>query len=109
MMISEAVSIFKSQQLAGIDIVTDSNYRGKGLASFMEEKYIDFCIQPCWVLTSMKICSLYKILIHQKCSRWKNNIVSIFDELKESITYVKDIVKQFSISSHFSIGVHLWS
>ncbi|KOP80810.1 acetyltransferase [Lysinibacillus sp. FJAT-14745] len=50
--ISEAVSIFKSHQFAEIDIVTDSNYRGKGLASFIAEKFIDYCIlndiQPCW-------------------------------------------------------------
>ncbi|MFB7155572.1 GNAT family N-acetyltransferase [Lysinibacillus sp. NPDC056232] len=50
--ISEAVSIFKSHQLAEVDIVTDPNYRGKGLASFIAEKFIDFCIlndiQPCW-------------------------------------------------------------
>ncbi|MGE8000939.1 GNAT family N-acetyltransferase [Lysinibacillus sp. NPDC093190] len=50
--ISEAVSIFKSHQFAEIDIVTDPNYRGKGLASFIVEKFIDYCllndIQPCW-------------------------------------------------------------
>ncbi|MDD1501962.1 GNAT family N-acetyltransferase [Lysinibacillus sp. CNPSo 3705] len=50
--ISEAVSIFKSQQFAEIDIVTDSNYRGNGLASVIAEKFIDYCIfndiQPCW-------------------------------------------------------------
>ncbi|MGA3675340.1 GNAT family N-acetyltransferase [Lysinibacillus agricola] len=50
--ISEAVSIFKSHQFAEIDIITDSNYRGKGLASFIAEKFIDYCLindlQPCW-------------------------------------------------------------
>lgn len=50
--ISEAVTIFKSQQFAEVDIVTDQNYRGKGLASFIAEEFIDYCIlndiQPCW-------------------------------------------------------------
>ncbi|MGE7672750.1 GNAT family N-acetyltransferase [Lysinibacillus sp. NPDC094403] len=50
--VSEAVSIFKSRQFAEIDIVTDPNYRGKGLASLIAEKFIDYCllndIQPCW-------------------------------------------------------------
>ncbi|KOS62865.1 GNAT family N-acetyltransferase [Lysinibacillus agricola] len=50
--ISEAVSIFKSHQFAEIDIITDSNYRGKGLAGFIVEKFIDDCLlndlQPCW-------------------------------------------------------------
>jgi len=50
--ISEAVSIFKSHQFAEIDIITDSNYRGKGLASFIAEKFIDDCLlkdlKPCW-------------------------------------------------------------
>lgn len=50
--ISEAVTIFKSHQFAEVDIVTDPNYRGKGLASFIAEKFIDYCIlndlQPCW-------------------------------------------------------------
>jgi len=50
--VSEAVSIFKSDQFAEIDIVTDPNYRGQGLASFIAEKFIDYCllndIQPCW-------------------------------------------------------------
>ncbi len=50
--ISEAVSIFKSHQLAEVDIVTDPSYRGKGLASFIAETFIDYClfndIQPCW-------------------------------------------------------------
>ncbi|MDM5247174.1 MULTISPECIES: GNAT family N-acetyltransferase [unclassified Lysinibacillus] len=50
--VSEAVSIFKSHQFAEVDIITDSNYRGKGLASFIAEKFIDYClvndVQPCW-------------------------------------------------------------
>jgi len=50
--ISEAVTIFKSHQFAEVDIVTDPNYRGKGLASFIAEKFVDYCllndIQPCW-------------------------------------------------------------
>ncbi|OXS75500.1 GNAT family N-acetyltransferase [Lysinibacillus sp. KCTC 33748] len=50
--ISEAVSIFRSHQFAEIDIITDANYRGKGLASFIAEKFIDDCLlndlQPCW-------------------------------------------------------------
>ncbi|MEQ6354938.1 GNAT family N-acetyltransferase [Lysinibacillus sp. M3] len=50
--ISEAVSIFKSHQFAEIDIITDTNYRGKGLASFIAEKFLDDCLlndlQPCW-------------------------------------------------------------
>jgi len=50
--ISEGVSIFKSKNYAEIDIITDSNYRGKGLASIVAEQFIDYClsenIQPCW-------------------------------------------------------------
>lgn len=50
--ISESVSIFKSTKFAEIDIVTDSNYRGKGLASIVAEQFIDYClaahIQPRW-------------------------------------------------------------
>ncbi|MGE7689508.1 GNAT family N-acetyltransferase [Lysinibacillus sp. NPDC097214] len=50
--ISEAVSIFISHEFAEIDIITDSNYRGKGLASFIAEKFVDYCLlndlQPCW-------------------------------------------------------------
>lgn len=51
-MISEAVSIFKSMQYAEIDIVTDPSYRGKGLANFIAETFIDYCLlnnlKPCW-------------------------------------------------------------
>lgn len=50
--ISEGVSIFKSKNYAEIDIITDSNYRGKGLASVVAEQFIDYClsenIQPRW-------------------------------------------------------------
>lgn len=50
--ISEGVSIFKSTKFAEIDIVTDSNYRGKGLASIVAEQFINYClaaqIQPRW-------------------------------------------------------------
>ena len=50
--ISEGVSIFKSERYAEIDITTDSNYRGKGLASIVAEQFIDYClsknIQPRW-------------------------------------------------------------
>jgi len=50
--ISECVSIFKSTKYAEIDIVTDLNYRGKGLASIVAEQFIDYClakqIQPRW-------------------------------------------------------------
>lgn len=50
--ISECVSIFKSTRYAEIDIVTDLNYRGKGLASIVAEQFIDYClanqIQPRW-------------------------------------------------------------
>ena len=49
---SEGVSIFKSVDYAEIDIITDSNYRGKGLASLVAEQFIDYClsknIQPRW-------------------------------------------------------------
>ena len=50
--ISEGVSIFKSKKYAEVDIVTDSNYRGKGLASIVAEHFMDHClcrnIQPRW-------------------------------------------------------------
>ncbi|MFJ7661255.1 GNAT family N-acetyltransferase [Lysinibacillus sp. NPDC097162] len=50
--ISECVSIFKSSKYAEIDIVTDLNYRGKGLAGIVAEQFIDYClaetIQPRW-------------------------------------------------------------
>lgn len=50
--ISEAVSIFKSKSYAEVDIITDSNYRGKGLANIVAEQFIDHClsqnIQPRW-------------------------------------------------------------
>lgn len=50
--ISASVSIFKSTKFAEIDIVTDSHYRGKGLASIVAEQFIDDClaahIQPRW-------------------------------------------------------------
>ncbi|WP_102272215.1 GNAT family N-acetyltransferase [Cytobacillus massiliigabonensis] len=50
--ISEGVSIFKSENYAEIDIITDLNYRGKGLASMVAEQFIDYCIsqniQPRW-------------------------------------------------------------
>ncbi|MEG0440361.1 MAG: GNAT family N-acetyltransferase [Solibacillus sp.] len=50
--ISEVVSIFKSNNYAEIDITTDLSYRGKGLASIVAEKFIDYClsenIQPRW-------------------------------------------------------------
>lgn len=50
--ISEGVSIFKSVEYAEIDIITDSNYRGKGLASLVAEQFIEYClsqnIQPRW-------------------------------------------------------------
>jgi RimJ/RimL family protein N-acetyltransferase len=50
--ISEGVSIFKSKNYAEVDIITDSNYRGKGLASIVAEQFLDYClshnIQPRW-------------------------------------------------------------
>ncbi|KQL37197.1 GNAT family N-acetyltransferase [Psychrobacillus sp. FJAT-21963] len=50
--IGEVVSIFKSSNYAEVDIITDSNYRGKGLASIVAEQFIDYClshnIQPRW-------------------------------------------------------------
>ncbi|MFJ7373912.1 GNAT family N-acetyltransferase [Lysinibacillus capsici] len=50
--ISEAVSIFKSNEYAEIDIMTDSNFRGQGLASSIAETFIDHCLvnqlKPCW-------------------------------------------------------------
>lgn len=50
--ISEAISIFKSKSYAEVDIMTDSNYRGKGLANIVAEQFIDHClsrnIQPRW-------------------------------------------------------------
>lgn len=50
--ISEAVSIFKSKKYAEVDIITDSNYRGKGLASIIGERFIEYCIsnniEPRW-------------------------------------------------------------
>ncbi|MGY4794684.1 GNAT family N-acetyltransferase [Lysinibacillus fusiformis] len=50
--ISEAVSIFKSNEYAEIDIMTDSNFRGQGLASSIAETFIDHCLAnqltPCW-------------------------------------------------------------
>lgn len=50
--ISEGVSIFKSKDYAEIDIITDSNYKGKGLASIVAERFIDNCltnnIEPRW-------------------------------------------------------------
>lgn len=50
--ISEAVSIFKSNEYAEIDIMTDSKFRGQGLASSIAEAFIDHCLvnqlKPCW-------------------------------------------------------------
>ena len=50
--ISEGVSIFKSEEYAEIDIITDLQYRGKGLASIVAEQFIDYClsknIEPRW-------------------------------------------------------------
>lgn len=50
--ISEGVSIFRSKNYAEIDITTDSDYRGKGLASMVAEQFLDYClshnIQPRW-------------------------------------------------------------
>ena len=50
--ISEAVSIFRSIDYAEVDIITDSNYRGKGLASIVAVQFIEYCrshnIQPRW-------------------------------------------------------------
>ncbi|MEK3981508.1 GNAT family N-acetyltransferase [Psychrobacillus sp. FSL K6-2836] len=50
--ISGGVSIFKSKNYAEVDIITDSNYRGKGLASIVAEQFMDYClsqnIQPRW-------------------------------------------------------------
>ena len=50
--ISEGVSIFKSSNYAEVDIITDSNYRGKGLASIVAEQFINYCvshnIHPRW-------------------------------------------------------------
>ncbi|MFJ7973759.1 GNAT family N-acetyltransferase [Psychrobacillus sp. NPDC096389] len=50
--ISEAVSIFQSKNYAEIDIITHSDYRGKGLASVVAEQFIDYClshnIEPRW-------------------------------------------------------------
>lgn len=50
--VSEAVSIFKSQQYAEIDIMTDAHYRGQSLASIVGERFIDECIskniEPRW-------------------------------------------------------------
>jgi len=50
--ISEEVSIFKSNEYAEIDIMTDSKFRGQGLASSIAEAFIDHCLvnqlKPCW-------------------------------------------------------------
>lgn len=50
--ISEAVSIFKSNEYAEIDIMTNSIFRGQGLASSIAETFIDHCLvnqlKPCW-------------------------------------------------------------
>lgn len=50
--ISEGVSIFKSKDYAEIDIITDADYRGKGLAFFVAQQFIDDCLsrnmQPRW-------------------------------------------------------------
>lgn len=50
--ISECVSIFKSIDFAELDIHTNPNYRGKGLAYLIAEQFIEHCIshniQPRW-------------------------------------------------------------
>jgi RimJ/RimL family protein N-acetyltransferase len=50
--IGEAVSIFKSNNYAEIDIITDPAYRGKGVAILVSQRFIDYClsinIQPRW-------------------------------------------------------------
>ena len=60
--ISEGVSIFASIDYAEIDIITDANYRGKGLAFFVAEQFIDHClshnIQPCWECNTDNIASV---------------------------------------------------
>jgi len=50
--VSEAVSIFKSDDYAEIDIMTDSKFRGQGLASLIAKTFISHCLanqlKPCW-------------------------------------------------------------
>jgi RimJ/RimL family protein N-acetyltransferase len=61
--ISEAVAIFKSNDYAEIDIMTDSNFRGQGLASVMAETFINYClahaIKPCWDCDISNTASIY--------------------------------------------------
>ncbi|MBK3497138.1 GNAT family N-acetyltransferase [Viridibacillus sp. YIM B01967] len=60
--ISEGVSIFKSNNYAEVDIITDLKYRGKGLANIVAEKFIDYClsqnIQPRWDCDTDNIASI---------------------------------------------------
>ncbi|KYG39325.1 GNAT family N-acetyltransferase [Bacillus gaemokensis] len=48
----ECVSIFRSNVFAEIDIATDSDYQGRGLARLVATYFIEHCIQngvtPCW-------------------------------------------------------------
>lgn len=61
--ISEAVAIFKSNDYAEIDIMTDPNFRGQGLASIIAETFIDHClahaIKPCWDCDISNTASIY--------------------------------------------------
>lgn len=61
--ISEAVSIFTSNEYAEIDIMTDSNFRGQGLASLMATTFINHCLanelKPCWDCDVTNKASIY--------------------------------------------------
>lgn len=61
--VSEAVSIFRSQAYAEIDIFTHANYRGQGLAKIIGERFIDDCIahklEPRWDCDVNNVASIY--------------------------------------------------
>lgn len=61
--VSEAVSIFKSNEYAEIDIMTDSNFRGQGLASLIATTFINHCLanelKPCWDSDISNTASIY--------------------------------------------------
>lgn len=61
--VSEAVSIFKSNDYAEIDIMTDSKYRGQGLASLIATTFINHCLanelKPCWDCDISNTASIY--------------------------------------------------
>jgi RimJ/RimL family protein N-acetyltransferase len=61
--VSEAVSIFKSNDFAEIDIMTDSNFRGQGLAGRVAHIFIDHCLanqlKPCWDCDVSNTASMY--------------------------------------------------